>query len=94
MMIDRNKPFTEEDLENNPPSGEHLTYRNSLEVALLEEWQDYGQTLEDAMNFIEVTANELRNMIRNGTTWEELTKYGQQAAEEFEFYQDKIQRMF
>jgi hypothetical protein len=33
-------------------------------------------------------------MIKNGTTWEELAKYGQQTAEEFEFYQDEIQRMF
>ena len=94
MMIDRNKPFTKEDLDNNPPSGEHLTYRNSLEVAMLEEWEAYERTLEEAMCVIRRNTDKVRNMIKNGTTWEELAKYGQQTAEEFEFYQDEIQRMF
>lgn len=95
MMLERGKEYTMEDFLNNPPKKEHLTYKNSMEVGLLEEWQDYGQTLEDAMNFIEVKTNELRNMINHGTTWEEIVKFSQQVAEEFEYFQDVIKwKMF
>lgn len=95
MMLEKDKNYTREELLNNPPKKEHLTYRNSLEVGCLEEWENYGQTLEDAMNFIEVKTNELRNMINRGTTWEEIANFGEQVAEEFEYFQDVIKwKMF
>ena len=90
MMLERNKNYTREDLLNNPPKKEHLTYKNSLEVGLLEVWQGYEQTLEAAMNFLKTKTNELRNMINRGTTWEEITKFSDQVAEEFEYFQDVI----
>ena len=89
-MLERNKNYTREDLLNNPPKKEHLTYKNSLEVGLLEVWQGYEQTLEAAMNFLKTKTNELRNMINRGTTWEEITKFSDQVAEEFEYFQDVI----
>ena len=90
MMLEKNKKYTTEDFLNNPPKKEHLTYRNSMEVACLEEWQGYQQILEDAMNFIEVKTNELRDMISHGTTWQDIAQFGEQVGKEFESFQDEI----
>ena len=94
MMLDRNTTFTKEDLDNNPPCAEHLAYKNSLEVAMLEEWEAYERTLEEALNFIKKNTNQMRNMIENGTTWEKLAEHGQNVAEEFETYVSEIEEMF
>ena len=94
MMLNRNTTFTKEDLDNNPPCAEHLTNKNSLEVAMLEEWEAYERTLEEALNFIKKNTNQMRNMIKNGTTWEKLAEHGQNVVEEFETYVSEIEEMF
>ena len=95
MMLEKDKSYTREELLNNPPKKEHLTYRNSLEVGILEEWQGHAKILEEALEFMNNRIDKLRRMFENGTTWEEVAEFGDKVVEEFEPYQDKIKwKMF